>query len=200
MKKTVLITAMMLLIMISYSQEINTMFSDDSKSNKTMGGYGGPLIEATQINQEWGLFVGGKGGVIINRRFAVGGIGMALVSDHSIVGGNLSEDNPTPLTLNYAAGGAFFEYIFKLDRPVHFSVPLNLMLGGVSVLENKSAIESSYIFVFVPDVSIALYFANFFIQAINISYRQVFGSSLEAIGNQDLSGINIGLIFKFGNF
>lgn len=196
-----LITIMSITI-CSYSQEMRTLFSDNKSKTDTYGGYGGPLISTTQMNGSWGLMFGGKGGLVINQKIAIGGIGMALVSNNTFVGGKLNENTKEAMDLTYGAGGIFVEYIFKLGSPVHFSIPLNLMAGGVSINDVNTAmeIESSYAFVLEPGINIEFNVAKQFIPAINISYRQAFGISMVNVSNKDLSGLNIGLIFKFGYF
>jgi hypothetical protein len=200
MKKTVLFIALMSIYATSFSQEIKTLFNNDSTKTKSVGGYGGPFINATQMNNDWGVMLGGKGGVVFNRNFAFGGVGMAMVSNATFTGDDLNGNKNTPLELSYGVGGLFFEYIFKLDKPIHFSVPLNVLAGGVTVSENEVEIESSAIFVLEPGINVEFNFSEHFIPGITFSYRQVFGASLTNISNQDISGINIGLMLKFGAF
>lgn len=193
----------MALSTIGLSQEINTVFSNGSSAPKSLGGYGGPLIEAANVNNDWGVFLGGKGGVIINQKFAFGGVGKALVSTIEFSGDDLEGHNEAPLSLTSGAGGVFVEYISNLESPIHFSIPVHLMGGGVSIEDATSdgvEIESSGIFVIEPGINLEFNLARNFIPGIHLSYRQVFGSSLVNLSNQDLSGVNIGLVFKFGAF
>ncbi|MEP0365433.1 MAG: hypothetical protein ABJN36_08130 [Cyclobacteriaceae bacterium] len=201
MKRKILIISLMLSSTFCFSQEIQALFSsNDSSKTLSFGSYGGPLIETTHINSDWGLAIGGKGGVIINKKFAFGGIGKRLVSRNNFLGNNLNGNESTSLSLSYGSGGVFGEYIFNMVSPLHFSIPINLMAGGVSIEENNVDIESSTIFIFEPGINLEFNFSKYFISAINVSYRQVFGGSLKNLNNRDLSGLNIGLVFKFGNF
>jgi len=203
MKTKILIIALMAFSIFSFSQEIKTLSSNDGLKTKTFGGYGGPLIQVANINNDWGIIIGGKGGVVINRRFAFGGIGKVLVNGIDLLGDDLNGNNNAALRLNYAAGGIFVEYIVKLESPIHFSIPVNFMAGGISIEDPTSddaEIESSGIFAIEPGINLEFNVSKSFIPGINLSYRQVFGSSLVNLGNQDIAGVNIGLIFKFGNF
>ena len=190
----------MLFSTFGFSQEIKTSFSNDSLKSLSFGGYGGPLIEAPHINNDWGLVIGGKGGVVINRKFALGGIGKSLVSSNNFLGDNLNGNEVASLNLSYSAGGLFGEYFFKLENPFHISIPINLMAGGISVNESNCEIESSGILIIEPGINLEFYISKYFIPALNVSYRQVLGSSLVNLGNQDVSGVNIGLMLKFGKF
>lgn len=203
MKTKILIIAMMAFSTVGFSQEIKTIFSNDSTKHTSFGGYGGPLIEVPQINKDWGIIIGGKGGVIVNRKLAVGGIGKALVSNNNFLGNDLNGNENASLNLSYGVGGIFVEYISQLENPIHISIPVNFMGGGVSVEDATSVdseIESSGIFVIEPGINLEFNVSNSFIPAINLSYRQVFGSSLVNLSDQDISGVNIGLLFKFGDF
>ena len=200
MKKINLIILLLVLSAFSYAQEIRTLTSSDT--TKTFGGYGGPLIEVTQISNDWGVLFGGKGGFIVNRKFAFGGVGTAMLNNPDFIGSTQSESTDVPLQLSYATGGVFFEYFFNLESPVHLSIPLNIMGGGVTINEENTdnEIESSGMFVIQPGINLEFNVTEHFIPTFYVTYRQVLASKLENLDNKDLSGISMGLILKFGAF
>lgn len=200
MKKINLIILLLVLSTFSFAQEIRTLTSIDSV--KTFGGYGGPLIETTKIINDWGVLFGGKGGFIMNRKIAFGGIGTAMVNNPVFMGNSLSESTEAPLQLEYASGGVFFEYFFNLERPVHFSIPVNIMGGGITVNEENTnnEIESSGMFVIQPGINMEFNMTKHFIPTVYVTYRQVLASSLVNFDNRDLSGISVGILLKFGTF
>ena len=203
MRTRLLMIALLAFATFGFSQEVNTLFSNNGSTTKSLGGYGGPLIEVADINSDWGIFIGGKGGVIVNRKFAFGGVGKGLVNAMDFSGDDLNENDDAPLSLTYGVGGVFVEYISNLESPIHFSIPIHLMGGEVTVEDATSSgleIESSGIFVIEPGINLEFNLAKHFIPGIHISYRQVLGSSLVNLSDQDLSGVNIGLVFKFGAF
>lgn len=203
MKTNILIIALMAFSAFSFSQEVKTLSSNDGTKNTSYGAYGGPLIQVPNINNDWGILIGGKGGVVINRKFAFGGIGKALVSSNDFRGDDLNGDENASLSLSYGVGGIFVEYLYDLESPIHFSIPVNFMGGGVSVEDATSEdleMESSGIFVIEPGINFEFNVSKTFIPAINLSYRQVLGSSLVNLSDQDLSGISFGLVLKFGSF
>lgn len=202
MKAILLAVALISFSNCGFCQNIRTVFKNDSLKTTTYSGFGGPFIKATHIRNDWGILMGGKGGVIINRQFVFGGIGEGLVTNNKFYGDNLKGDSNTPLTYSYGAGGVFFEYIFNMENPVHISIPINFMAGGVSVNDYSSEdeIESSSDFIIEPGVSVEFNFSNYFIAAFNVSYRQAFGLTLVNMDDGDISGVDIGLLFKFGSF
>ena len=89
MKKISLMISLIVLMANGYVQEIETLMTKDRQSTTSYSGYGGPLIGATQINNELGLTIGGQGGVVVNNKFAFGGIGFGMVNSPEITGNNL---------------------------------------------------------------------------------------------------------------
>jgi hypothetical protein len=71
MKKIKLLAAISLMIMIWTLPVFagdETLFS----GNVEHGGFGGPVVKFTQIKDEFGVLVGGRGGWIINHSFVLG--------------------------------------------------------------------------------------------------------------------------------
>ena len=202
MKTKFLIIALMAFATFGFSQGVRTLASHDGLETITFGGYGGPFVQATQINNDWGIIIGGKGAVVINGRFAFGGIGMLLVDGIDFLGDDLTGDNNASLILDYGAGGLYCEYLFKSEGPIHFSIPVNFMAGGIYVNDatTHTELESTGVFVIEPGINLEFKVSRHFIPGISLSYRQVFGCSLVNLGNQDIAGVNIGLIFKSGNY
>lgn len=203
MKTKLVMLALMVCSSWVFSQEIETFTSNPDKQSTTIGGFGGPILQVSQINMDWGLVFGGKGGVIINRKWAFGGIGKGLTKSLNFLGDDLNDNKNASLDLNFRAGGLFLEYLINLEKPIHFSIPINLMAGEVYIEDATlvdSEIEASGIFMIEPGINVEFNISKFFIAGINLSYRQVLGSSLINLSNQDISGANIGLIFKFGSF
>ena len=202
MKIISLIISIMVLITNAYAQEFETLITRDKDSTTSYLGYGGPLLGATQINKELGLTIGGKGGVVINKKYAFGGIGFGMVNEPQFTGNNLSGNTNVPLQMSFGAGGVFFEYVFNIENLIHFSIPINIMAGGINIYDSKTEIEveSSAFFIIEPGINIDLNVSKHYIQSLYISYRQVLGSSLVNLDDKNISGLNIGLIFKFGYY
>lgn len=187
--------------LLAQSETQSSVPDEVSRSSSFItGGFGGPFIRTTQVMNDWGIVIGGKGGGIINHQFGFGGVGMALVNGYDFVGDNLNGNNNASLNLGLGAGGVFIQYINRRDNLIQYSVPLHIMAGGVSVKENDEDVESSGVFILEPGINIEFNISDQFIPGIDVSYQQVFGCSLENVDNQDISGINIGLVLKFGKF
>ncbi len=209
MKKLSVLIVTIAISFLGYSQEINTLFSSKD-TTVSFGGYGSPILRASQINGIGGVAIGGKGGFTINQKFTFGGIGYGHVSDYVFKGDNLAGKSDVDLHIGMGAGGVFFEYTIGMKNAVHFSIPLNIMAGGVFIsdksLENNNdddideTIEKSGIFLLESGINIEFNFTKFFMPTLNIGYRHVMGSSLKNLTDEELSGFHIGLVLKFGKF
>jgi hypothetical protein len=77
----------LIMLIFSYSVLISqeseeTLFG--SNENITLGVYGGPEFKLTSFNGEVGFITGGKGGLIINKAFTIGGGGYSIVTNHKV--------------------------------------------------------------------------------------------------------------------
>ena len=151
------------------------------------------------MNNATGLGIGGKDGALITNYLVFGGLGFGMVNPLEFAGNNLSDEISVPLEMTFGAGGVFFEYIINPGDRIEFSVPLNFMAGSVHVYEisTETKIESSAMFILEPGINIDLKISEFYSQSLFISYRQAIGSSLVNLGDAGISGLNVGMLFKF---
>jgi hypothetical protein len=107
--------------------------------------------------------------------------------------------------------GLFVEYVFMMEKKIHFSIPVNIMVGGATINHaadfnsndnkgNENSVESTALFILEPELNVDFNIAKFFIPNLKVGYRAVFGSELVNASSQDLSGIYFGVGLKFGKF
>jgi len=199
MKKVYSILSLIVLTASILAQETEILLNTEQQSEVSYSGYGGPLMLATGINNEFGFCIGGKGGAVFNEKLVFGGIGFGMVNTPKFTGNNLSDDLNTPLEMSFGAGGIFLEYIFNFGDRIVFSIPLNIMAGGIKIKESgmETEIESSAFLIIEPGINIDFHVSDFYTQSLFISYRQAIGSSLTNLEDENISGMNVGLIFKF---
>jgi len=211
MEKFGLILFFILLSFSSSQAEEETLFGN---GRITHGGYGGPELKVTQINGEWGLAVGGRGGWIINSSLSLGGGGYGVVTKHN-VDYNYSQDQNADIRLNVGWGGAFIEYINSSNKVIHFTVNSLIGAGGASYIlyedsnrwdDYNTLKESSAFFVIEPGFTTDINLFKFFRISLGASYRFVSGLELFntdgslLTDNKDLIGPSFNLCFKFGEF
>ncbi len=214
MKNFILIFALAFIYNSSFSQDINTITKRDTSKPFTIGGYGEPFVGITQLNNDWGITAGIKGGMVFNRSFGFGPVAKINVGLWEFQGNNLNFNDSANLELYMASAGIFIEYIFKMENKIHFSIPVNIMVGGVSIQEDvgfqdptfyddkieKNDVESGGVFIVEPELNVDFNIAKFFIPSLKIGYRAVFGSQLVNVTNQNLSGAYLAAGLRFGKF
>lgn len=165
------------------------------------GGFGGPIVRLTQINGESGVLVGGRGGWIIDHRYVLGGGGYGLVNNIEVTGIDSAGQD---LEMGY--GGGMLEVIVFSDALVHFSVELLVGAGGATCAANwkdgASAAnwKDDAFFIAEPGANLMVNITDFFRFGVGASYLYVEGLNYGDIGDDDLTGLSVGLTFKFGKF
>jgi hypothetical protein len=184
------------------AQEEQTLF----KGEYEKGGFGGPVVKFTSINDQSAVMVGGRGGWILNHSLVLGGGGYGVVTEVNAPEGALPLEGPLDIEFGY--GGFEVEYIIHPKSLVHFSI-YTLIGGGVTnfvkdvgaVTEsNEQAGESHFMFVLEPTVNAELNVTTWFRLNAGMSYRLTSGVNQEGLNDSDFSGMAATLTFKFGKF
>lgn len=119
--------------LLSNNNSISTLADLTSGSdNFKFGGYGGPEVRVTSFAGQWGVLIGIRGGLLINRKFTIGIIGAGFA--HSVKRSyNDSSEISQIAEINMEYGGAYLEYIWRLSKIFHFSIPIDLVVMGVDI-------------------------------------------------------------------
>lgn len=186
-------------VSILYSQE-STLVGDNIEN----GGFGGPVIKFTKVNNEFGVFVGARGGWIMNHKFVIGLGGYGLVNNIKVA------DLLTKNRLIIGYGGLELEYIINSNDVFHLSI--QALLGGGSVTYTKvidddwnwdwehTAVPFETFFIAEPGVNLMLNVTSFFRIGLGASYRIVSDIDYKFLSNKDIDGLSGVLTFKFGSF
>jgi hypothetical protein len=204
MKMNMFFVVVLLAVLPLYAQE-ETLLGDGEIAH---GGYGGPEVKFTNINNQLGILVGGRGGWIINHTIVLGGAGYGLANavDAKVMG---------PLAEPYLAfgyGGFTLEWIIKSDKLVHFSV--NALFGGGGAgfrqdLDNDNSEDrDDACLVIEPGATVELNVTNFMRASFGASYRYVNGIEsryvdglkYDATSDESLSGPALSILLRFGKF
>lgn len=171
----------------------------------SVGGFGAPVLKFSRLAGSDAVLSGGRGGVILNRRFVVGGGGYAVASENIRTDFRFEDGTRPSLQLEY--GGLELEVITRPARLVHATV--SLLLGGGSASytsrSDRGATVStrtlaSNVFVAEPGVHAELNVTRWFRPGMGFGYRHVNGSDLPGVNDAGLSGAVGTLTFKFGRF
>ncbi len=196
MKKAQIFSILLLIISYNgYSQE-ETLLGD---KEITHTGFGGPVFKFSHVNKNFALFIGGRGGWIINHTFVIGGGGYGLVNN---IPGNIKINGETPI-MNFGYGGLELEYISDYKKLLHYTIQTLIGAGGVGyrTRDNRQHhMHDNAFFVFEPAVHLNLNIAHFMRAGLGVSYRIILGVDYDELRNRDLSGYSANLTLKFGKF
>ncbi|MBL7111862.1 MAG: hypothetical protein ISS19_07975 [Bacteroidales bacterium] len=191
MKKLLFITIgfiMCLNLAAQDDEEIQTLFGQGTK----ITGFGGPFMNFTIINGEFGHMMGGGGGIIMNG-FFFGGYGEGLT--------NYIVDD-AGFEIEFGHGGFWAGYSFLGKKPIHPSISTQIGWGGIS-LKDADGYDIYYndnVFVLNPTIELEMNFTQFFRLSIGANYRLVAGVDASGLSSQAMSGPGVFLGFKFGWF
>lgn len=193
---------------------------DDSKSNKTetlfgddklsFGVYAGFEMKPGQIDDEYGLYLGGRGMIVVNGRFGVGGGGFHLATTKNVIvdfADDRLEARKVGLDLNW--GGLILEYTDSPRKLIHYTGSLLIGAGQVKFdfpfeeYDDYKHIEhESYFFVLEPAANVEVNVLKYIRVDAGVSYRLAVGSDLKYndLNSIDASGFHFCLTAKFGMF
>lgn len=195
MKKTVLIFITCFMVTPVLAQE-ETLISGRLEH----GGYGGPVVKFTTINDEWEVMVGGRGGWIINHSFVIGGGGYGLVTD--VEAEHIDPSGDVVLELGY--GGGMLEYVGNPNELIHYSVGLLIGGGGVNYVREftntRLYADADVFFVLEPEMNFIVNITTYFRAGVGASYRLISGVDWTGLSDSDIAGLSINMVFKFGDF
>lgn len=208
MKKQ-LITFFLAIILCSTAkvsaQEMQTLFDNDI----THGGFAGPVVKFDNINDEFGVWVGGRGGWIINmgdlHAISFGGGGYGLATNHIIPSPEDVDINgeTDDLLATTGYGGFIMEYTNRSYRLLHMTAHTLIGAGGMTIRErnfDEVNDDPQAYFVIEPGLNAELNVTSFFRVAAGANYRLTSGISKAGLRDSDFSGFNATLTFKFGHF
>ncbi len=169
----------------------------------TFGGYGGPEIGFSKIDNRDVVLVGGHGGVVINHFLVIGGSGCGIVNQLKY--DNIGGTNSAYLLAGY--GGLYMNLIIKPLKIIHFSVPMVIGAGGIQYVKDinhqiteTNIIDQDAFLVFEPGLDIELNVLRFMRLGAGVKYRWAPNIDLIDTPNDPFNGITYGISLKFGKF
>lgn len=217
MKKIILLALFFAVTFSTFAQEktdkpqMKTLFGNNDRIRH--GGYGGILINYSQIDDKDAVLVGARGAWIIDHHFAIGIGGSGFASQ-------INYKNPSNPDEKYVLGGGYggliFEPILAPFNVVNVSFPILVGAGGAAYTkyiddynyeddEYWDRYDASAYFVVEPGVEINLNIVKFMRVSFGGYYRYTSGLNLEnpytLESKKDLlNGFSCGLGLKFGKF
>jgi len=161
------------------------------------GGYGAFMTTFTELNNDFAVLVGGRGGLIINHFFVFGGGGYGLTNEIQVHTNN----PPRNLLLDFGYGGVYLEFVLQSRKLVHLSLNALIGAGGADYRTYYyDYLDDDAFFVAEPGAELELNITRHFRMAMGGSYRFVEGINMDGLADNVLSGPAGTLTFKFGEF
>lgn len=182
------------------SDDINTLMNEPGH----LGFFGALQFKASEFKNETMVMAGFRGGVIINRKVAIGFEGHGIVP-------TMDFDNLYP---NQRAiplggyGGLFVEPIVFSNRVIHFTVPISTGAGWLGYVEDwennnyegSDLIEDDVFWYIEPGVNAELNVSKMVRLSLGISKRFVQDLDMTTTTSSDLGSLNYNFTVKVGRF
>lgn len=191
--KTVLST-LALFISMSLMAQHETLLSDID----VVGGFGGPILEISQINGQVGADVGGGGALLLNG-FFLGGYGMGTeFPSINITDG----ENQGAYDIKFKHGGLWLGYTQNPFKVAHLFFSTKLGWGRAELLSDTQDNIKDRIFVITPEIGVEFNITSFFRIALTGGYRWVNGIEdlPGGLDNNEFSSPTGTITFSFGGF
>ncbi|MFC1501856.1 hypothetical protein ACFL6A_00420 [bacterium] len=159
-------------------------------------GFGAGVFSFSRVKEKGALFIGGRGGVIINQTFILG-IGGYLLAN------NITAPPPDDdLYLNMVYFGAEVGYIHDPDRFIYFYISSLIGFGSSTLrdAEFNEMADEDFFFALEPAACLMVNVTPAFRVGLGGSYRYVSGVTEYGLSNTSLSGLSFNVMFEFGSF
>lgn len=185
------------------SNEMKTLFG----SEVSHGGYGAITFGFSQIDNKDAWLVGGRGAWVIDHSFALGIAGYGFANDIYL---DDMVDGDEELSLVGGYGGLLLEPIFFSNEAVHFTVPVIVGAGGISLAPDRywhndnywddGILDTDAYFVLEPGLEVELNLTRFMRFGAGAAYRITSGINLPDTEGDVLDGFSGFFSLKFGKF
>lgn len=193
----------------SYSQEIQTLFRQDTL--RSSGGYGAITNKFTKINGHYANLTGVYGGWYVNHHFTLG-LSAASLTNNLRVPEEYSAVPGSNLSYQYVQFGLFTEYVVASSRMVHLNVQLMSGTGFTTQYRRydwdfhedrhdfDDIYDTNWFVVVEPGLNVEINLLKWMRLSTGVSYRTALGSDGIGIKDKDISGGSIDVGLKFGKF
>lgn len=206
------------------SEEPRYLFGNKS-GDVHVSGFGSYMIGFSAVGNEFAVYNGGGGAVLLNQTFYFGGYGMGLSTRHNY--GTISmtdkygeENTYDDLYTSFGHGGFWLGYLHKSYKPVHFGASTKLGWGSLAMtndIYNQNYNEYEYyqivndgVFVITPQVEVELNLLKWFkinasagyqiVTGVDKTYTDLSGQTQQFFEAKDYSKPMFDLTFAFGGF
>ncbi len=195
LKRTISLICSLIFVFLTYSQEDDDFKTIMGNRETKVSGFGGPMMNFTQINNEFTHMMGGGGGVIVND-FFFGLYGMGKTNEHTY------KNEPSSI-MDFGHGGFWFGYTLFYNKAIHPVIHTQIGWGEISKRPKDGNIsyeeKGDRVFVICPTAELEMNFSRFFKLGGGITYTFAYNTDGPYDFN-DFAKPGVFLSFKFGWF
>ncbi|MCF8331512.1 MAG: hypothetical protein K9H84_03585 [Bacteroidales bacterium] len=208
MKKQVLIlTATLIMVFFQLSaqdkdpEEPQYLFES---GNIQISGFGGPGMSFSMIGDDFAVYSGGGGAVLINQKLFIGGYGEGLATKHTLDESVVSCPDKNALAFGY--GGIWIGYIYQPLKLIHLNINTLIGWGGISLYDDEFDVHNlehcdrDGVFVLLPQIEMEVNLTSWMKFTAGAGYRFTTGISNSIYDTDIFNQPNIRLGVMFGNF
>jgi len=166
-----------------------TLFSDEN----SYGGFGGPIIEFSNIN---GTVVGdlGWGGAFSVNNFFLGGYKLGNDGAQTMIADERYD-------IHFGHGGFWMGYAFSESKLIHVYSSLRVGWGDAELKQNDDKFFDDNLLALSPELGLELNVTNWLRVGFTAGYRAVSGiDDLPNLSNDNFTSMYGALTFRFGGF
>ena len=194
MKRTVL-AAIFLAMLLATTARAGSLFPGHIES----GGFLAPVVKGSEFHDDTEVFLGGRGGWILDHKLVLGAGIYTMVSD--VIAQNTEG---LDRVVKFTYGGLELEYVFFNNSVVHPTISVLTGLGGIKLRDPVAGSEedpdSDSVFVLEPGLHLVLNLTDFARFTMGGGYRYVSGVDLAVFSNADAEGAFGMVTLKLGMF
>lgn len=189
-------------LVITSNAQIQTIFNKCFCSTN-ISGFGGPIMEFSEIGGQDAISVGGMGAVMVNN-FYFGGYGQGLTNNV------YASEDAQALELSFGHGGLIAGFSILPKSAIHLTAGARLGWGALKFHEirsfsqpsqfNEINFEADNVYIVTPEAGIELNLFPFMTASATVGYRFVNNIDFQQFKDMELEGTTINIGVKFGWF
>jgi len=213
MKKTqLLLTALLLIGACAHAQEKEEGMRYLLEDGIQITGFGGPTVSFGQVENEFAVFSGGGGAMLINHQFYIGGFGEGLATRHKRNNVSVDGDELKEVHTNFGYGGLWTGYIHQPNNLLHLRTSVKIAAGALTLADSfETMYDELYhdvVFVAIPSAGVEINILPWFRVSLDAGYRHVGGlektvddnTGLRIFNSNDYTGLHTKISLLFGAF
>lgn len=200
MKSKILVTALLFFFSITLWAQVPNAKPGKYLLSKdiTISGFGASFVEISKIQDDFAVFTGGGGGVLLGQTFYIGAYGSGLSTVHLYDKDLTSLVGTDRLRINFGHGGLWLGYLYHSTEKIHFGFSTKIGMGQINLHDDKytranttskigtTRIGKDNVLVVIPQIEAEFNVTRWFKINVGAGYRHVNGLNKHYINSKEV--------------